>query len=318
MASQEMTGTPSRPAYLGLLENGELARRARRALDALGDCSCCPRVCHVNRLEDGREYCRTGRLARVASWSPHFGEEDPLRGSRGSGTIFFSQCNLRCVFCQNHDISQANEGNEASAGELAAMMLELQARGCHNINFVTPSHVVPQLVEAIHVAAETGLSLPLVYNSSAHDAWKSLALMDGIIDIYMPDFKIWDAGRAESLLKAGDYPEHARAAIGEMHRQVGDLVLDEEGVAVRGLLVRHLVMPDGGEDSRAILEWLAGEVSSNTYVNVMGQYRPAHRASHYERIARPVFASEVEDAREHAASLGLRLDERQPKAFWIG
>jgi putative pyruvate formate lyase activating enzyme len=317
MASQEMTGPPRRPAYLALLENGELERRVLRALDALGDCTCCPRACHADRLEDEREYCRTGRLARVASWSPHFGEEDPLRGSSGSGTIFFSQCNLRCVFCQNHDISQKNEGSEVSAGELAAMMLELQARGCHNINFVTPSHVVPQLVEAIHVAADSGLRVPLVYNSSAHDAMKSLDLMDGIIDIYMPDFKIWDPEQAKRLLEAGDYPEEARRAIREMHRQVGDLVMDDKGVAVRGLLVRHLVMPDGVEESRAILDWLAKEVSPNTWVNVMGQYRPAHRAAHYEEIDRPVFASEVEDAREHAARLGLRLDVRQPKSFLI-
>jgi len=312
-----MAAGHSRPAYLDLLESGELERRAVQALSALEDCVSCPRECHVDRLAGERRFCLTGRWARVASCSPHFGEEDPLRGTRGSGTIFFSWCNLRCVFCQNADISQDSCGRELTTEEMAALMLDLQARGCHNINFVTPEHVVPQVVEAVFVAVRAGLHLPIVYNTSAYDSMESLRLLDGIVDIYMPDFKYWDPDHAQRLLKARDYPEAARGAIKEMHRQVGDLVLDEGGVALRGLLVRHLVMPGGEEDTSAILGWLAGEVSRNTYINVMGQYRPAHKAHRYPEIARPVRPGEVERARLQAEQLGLRLDERKQNFLWI-
>ena len=241
------------PAYLNLLESGELARRAREAVDALADCVCCPRQCHADRRQQDspESYCRTGRLALVSSAFPHHGEEDCLRGRAGSGTIFFAECNLRCVFCQNFDISWQGQGRPLTAEQLADQMLRLQDIGCHNINFVTPSHVVPQILEALVVAAEQGLRLPVVYNTGGYDRLETLRWLDGIVDIYMPDFKFWKPETAQELAQAADYPEVVRAAIKEMHRQVGDLILDERRLARRGLLVRHLVMPGGtGRDPR--------------------------------------------------------------------
>ncbi|MCX8109153.1 MAG: 4Fe-4S cluster-binding domain-containing protein, partial [Verrucomicrobiae bacterium] len=233
------------PSYLGLVDNGELERRAKNALEQLARCEICPRRCKVNRLQDNHGFCRTGRLARVASYFPHHGEEDCLRGWRGSGTIFFSGCNLRCAFCQNWDISQQNAGAEVTAAELAAMMLELQDTGVHNINWVTPSHVVPQLLEATAIAARNGLCIPIVYNSGGYDSVTALTWLAGFVDIFMPDFKYWNPATANLLSSAPDYPEVARTAVREMHRQVGDLELDEQGLARRGLLIRHLVLPGG-------------------------------------------------------------------------
>jgi putative pyruvate formate lyase activating enzyme len=299
------------PSYLALLQTGELERRVADAVSALADCTVCPRNCHVDRLSDQRMFCATGRRARVASYFPHFGEEDCLRGWNGSGTIFFSWCNLRCVFCQNGDISQKPQGEEVDADGIAGMMLELQRRGCHNINFVTPEHVVPQVLEAVWIAARRGLRLPIVYNTSAYDSLESLRWMDGIADIYMPDFKYWDYAKSERYLKAHDYPDVARRTIREMHRQVGDLVKDAKGLARRGLLVRHLVMPNAVEDGIAILDWLAREVSSTSYVNVMAQYRPEHKAERYSEINRRTRTEEVAAVRRHAYSLGLSVDERR-------
>jgi putative pyruvate formate lyase activating enzyme len=283
----------------------------------LADCRACPRDCGVNRLEDRWAACKTGRHAVVSSFFPHFGEEDCLRGRNGSGTIFFSHCNLRCVFCQNYDISQAIRAGPAklgsSATEISAMMLDLQRRGCHNINFVTPEHVVPQVIEAVADAVPRGLRLPIVYNTSAYDCLESIELMDGIVDIYMPDFKYWSAERSKAYLKAGDYPDVAKATIRAMHEQVGPLRIDESGLAGRGLLVRHLVMPEGLDETRAILEWLARELGRHTYVNLMDQYRPAGRVGEgrYEEIDRPLRRPEFEEAHRIAADLGLRrLDER--------
>ena len=301
----------SRPAYLTLLGSGELERRAAEAVAALKDCTVCPRDCHVDRLQDKRMFCATGRRARVASHFPHFGEEDCLRGRKGSGTIFFSWCNLRCVFCQNGDISQRPGGDEDDARGLAEMMLDLQARGCHNINFVTPEHVVPQVLEGVFEAARRGLRLPLVYNTSSYDSMESLRWLDGVVDIYMPDFKYWDPEKAGRYLKAPDYPAVARRTIEEMHRQAGDLVLDSRGLARRGVLVRHLVMPGAVEDGIRILDWLASEVSPRAYVNVMDQYFPTHKADRYPEINRRVYAREFRAVRRHAATLGLRLDERR-------
>jgi putative pyruvate formate lyase activating enzyme len=301
------------PAYLELgLE--EVARRAAVAVASLEDCRACPRDCRVNRLEDFYSACKTGRHAVISSFFPHFGEENCLRGWRGSGTIFFAHCNLRCVFCQNYDISQAIKPPQASglpAEAIAAMMLELQHRGCHNINFVTPEHVVPQVLEALVPAVEHGLRLPIVYNTSAYDSLESLELLDGIVDIYMPDFKVWSADFSRTYLKAEDYPSSARAAIREMHRQVGDLETDENGIARRGLLIRHLVMPGGLNDTRAILEWIATELSPNSYVNLMDQYRPAGKVgpSRYEELNRRVGREEMRQARQIAKGLGLRLDK---------
>ena len=305
-----------RPAYLGL-SRAELAARAARAVAGLADCRACPRDCRVDRLHNRWSACKTGRYARVSSYFPHFGEEDCLRGWRGSGTIFFAHCNLRCVFCQNYDISQAIKPGEAPGGttpdRLAAMMLELQGLGCHNINFVTPEHVVPQVIEALCRAIDGGLSLPIVYNTSGYDALESLRLLDGIVDIYMPDFKLWSERRSRSYLKADDYPGVARAAIAEMHRQVGPLVMDADGLARRGVLVRHLVMPGCVDETKAILEWLAADLGPETYVNLMDQYRPAGKVGggRHAEIDRRVRTSELRDAVRIAGTLGLRLDRRR-------
>jgi putative pyruvate formate lyase activating enzyme len=301
------------PAYLAL-SLPELRGRAARAVEALAACAVCPRDCKVDRLAERTAVCKTGRQARVASHFPHLGEEDCLRGWRGSGTIFFSWCNLRCVFCQNFDVSQEGAGREVSPGELAGMMLELQARGCHNINFVTPEHVVPQILEALPEAVERGLRLPLVYNTSGYDGMESLRLMDGIVDIYMPDFKCWDPEASLRYLRAREYPEVARAAIREMHRQVGDLVVDERGLARRGLLVRHLVMSGGLAGTPEIARFLAEAISPHTYVNVMDQYRPAGRVfgDDFEEIARPISHGEYADAVRAVLGAGLhRLDHRR-------
>ncbi len=301
------------PAYLALHRSGELARRRDEAIASLASCRACPRDCAVDRLADKTAVCKTGRYAQVASYFPHFGEEDCLRGWRGSGTIFFSMCNLRCVFCQNFDISQENRGMVTPPLRLAEMMLELQAMGCHNINFVTPEHVVPQVLEALVVAVEAGLRLPLVYNTSAYDSLESLAWLDGVVDIYMPDFKIWGPAEALRFLKARDYPEAARQALTEMHRQVGPLKFDEHGLAKRGVLVRHLVMPDPVAGTPEILRFLAESLSSDTYVNVMSQYRPAGkvRGDKYTEINRPVSTGEYKEALALARALGLRLDQRE-------
>ena len=281
---------PFEPAYLALARTGELSERAASARRELEDCCACPRNCHVNRWTGQTRVCGTGRYARISSAFPHLGEEDCLRGWNGSGTIFFSLCNLHCVFCQNWDISQQPSGEEYTAEEIARMMLALQRAGCHNINFVTPEHVVPQVIEAIVAAVPSGLRLPIVYNTSGYDALSSLKLLDGIVDIYMPDFKFWNAESARRLSKAKDYPERAREAIAEMHRQVGPLKFGPDGVARRGVLVRHLVMPGQVAESAEIFRWLAREVSPDTYVNIMGQYRPAYEVGRIARDGQPQYA----------------------------
>ncbi|MFH7326044.1 radical SAM protein, partial [Desulfurivibrio sp. C05AmB] len=274
-------------------------------------CDMCPRRCGVNRLAGELGVCRTGAQAVVASYGPHFGEEEPLVGRMGSGTIFFSNCNLGCVFCQNYEISHLGAGEAVTAAELAAMMLALQDQGCANINLVTPSHVVAQILAALEIAAEGGLKLPLVYNSSGYDAVETLALLDGVVDIYMPDFKFWDSASARRLAKAPDYPQQARAALLEMHRQVGDLQLDRRGLARRGLLVRHLVMPGGTAESEAILQFIADELSPATYVNIMEQYHPCGQAGKYPPLDRPLAPGEYERVLDAARRAGLRrLDER--------
>lgn len=295
------------PRYLETWRSGELDREVARALEELRVCRVCPRDCDVDRLADAIGVCKIGRHAWVAAAFPHFGEEDCLRGWRGSGTIFFSMCNLRCVFCQNFDISWHRDGREVGPEEFANLMLALQERGCHNINFVTPEHVVPQIIEALPFAIEAGLRVPLVYNTSAYDSITSLELMDGLVDIYMPDFKFWDPAQAKRLVMAKDYPRAARRAIAEMHRQVGDLVIDDQGLARRGLLVRHLVMPNDVAGTREILEWLATEISPTTCVNLMDQYHPAGRVGNDDRYAdidrRPT-ASELAEARRVFAEVG--------------
>ena len=307
--------TDPEPSYLALHASGELRERARRALDLLdGRCLVCPRLCKVNRLADQPGLCKVGRHAVVASYFPHFGEENCLRGARGSGTIFFSGCNLRCVFCQNHDISWQLQGERVSPRRLAAMMLELQDRGCHNINWVTPEHVVPQILEALPLAVERGLRLPIVYNTSSYDSLDSLELMDGVVDVYMPDFKLWSSDLSRRYLAKRDYAEVACRTVKEMHRQVGDLVFDEDGLAVRGLLVRHLVMPGLLEETEAVLRWIAGELGPDTYVDVMAQFYPAGRTGEFPEIDRHLYRSEFERALAIADDLGLRRLDRRSRA----
>lgn len=298
------------PGYLRLLETGELDRRVELAWQHLAHCDLCARRCGVDRRRGGKgAACRTGEQAWVASFGPHHGEERPIRGSGGSGTIFFTWCNLRCVFCQNWEISQRRAGQETSAEGLAAMMLSLQAMGCHNINLVSPSHVVAQILAAVAIAARQGLRLPLVYNTGGYDSLEALSLLDGVVDLYMPDMKWGDAMAALRYSHARDYWEVNRAAVREMHRQVGDLVVDEQGVAVRGLLIRHLVLPGDLANTRGVLEFIAEELSLDTYVNLMDQYYPCYRAHEYPPLDRRLTLAEYRAAVEIARELGLRRVE---------
>ncbi len=301
------------PAYLELQHKGKLAERIEAARVLLESCRVCPRSCGVNRLAGEKGKCRTGAQTVVSSFGPHFGEEAPLVGKYGSGTIFFTNCNLRCLFCQNYSISQLGEGVEVTKQEIAKMMLSLQSRGCHNINFVSPTHVVPQILEALQIAVESGLRLPLVYNSGGYDSIETLRLLDGIIDIYMPDMKYSDDDIAEKLSGIKDYSSVNKAAVKEMHRQVGDLQINNEGIATRGLLVRHLVLPYGLAGTKEIVRFLAQEVSPNTYINIMAQYHPCYKAFQVPQLARSLSHQEFREAVEMAYKAGLsRLDRMRP------
>jgi len=306
-----------RPAYLALLESGALDERVARAWDRLASCDLCARYCRVNRLEGIRgAICRTGEQAVVASYGPHHGEERPLRGWRGSGTVFFSWCNLRCVYCQNWDISQQGEGRAATPEELADILLDLQAMGCHNINLVSPSHVVAQILAALAIASRRGLCLPLVYNTGGYDSPEALALLDGVVDIYMPDMKYGDSAVAHRYSHVRDYWEVNRAAVKEMHRQVGDLVLDERGIAQHGLLVRHLVLPGNLAGTDTVLEFLAREISPATYLNLMDQYHPCYRAADYPPLDRRLTAAEYRAALAVAQRVGLHRLDGAPAPAW--
>jgi putative pyruvate formate lyase activating enzyme len=300
---------PPGGGYAGLAASGELAGRIEKAVRRLRHCDLCPHRCGAERTAGERGRCRTGRTLRVASAGPHFGEERPLVGRGGSGTIFFSACNLECIYCQNAEISTYDEGDLLTAQKLAGLMLELQERGCLNINLVSPSHVVPQILEALGLAAEQGLKLPLVYNSGGYDSVSTLALLEGVVDIYMPDMKYSSNETAARLSGAPDYADRNREAVREMHRQVGDLLLDERGAARRGLLVRHLVLPGGLAGTAGLVEFLAAEISADTYLNLMDQYHPCHRAREDGRLARRLSDGEFEEARRLARRAGLtRLD----------
>jgi putative pyruvate formate lyase activating enzyme len=307
------------PAYRRLAGTGVLPERAREAWRRLRDCDLCARYCHVDRSESIRgAVCRTGERAMVYSAGPHHGEEDCLRGAHGSGTIFFSFCNLRCVYCQNWDISWQGEGREVSTEELAAMMLRLQAAGCHNVNFVSPSHVVAQIIAAVDKAAAQGLTLPLVYNTGGYDSPEALALLDGIIDIYMPDMKYGDARLAHRYSHVRDYVRVNQAAVREMHRQVGDLEIDSNDIARRGLLVRHLVLPNHIAGSEQVMRFIAEVISPNTYLNLMDQYRPCYRAEDYSGLERSITKTEFREAVDLAARYGLRrLDHEGIRLRWF-
>ncbi len=299
----------SAPTYLQLHRDGRLTKRAREALDLLQNCHVCPHCCGVNRIADETGQCRTGRLAIVSSYGPHFGEESPLVGTHGSGTIFFTNCNLRCIFCQNYTISQLGEGAIVTKEGLARIMLSLQKRGCHNINLVSPTHVVPQILEALEIAVNLGLRIPLVYNSGGYDSIETLKLLEGIIDIYMPDMKYFDDKAAERLSNAKNYPPINQAAVKEMHRQVGNLHIDEKGIATRGLLIRHLVLPNGLAGTKGIARFIATEVSPDSYVNIMSQYHPCYEAFQVPELSRRISREEFLQALEYAQKAGLnRLD----------
>jgi putative pyruvate formate lyase activating enzyme len=298
-----------RPGYLKLQETGGLSQRIEALWAKLESCDICPHQCKVNRIKDERGKCRTGRKATLSSFGPHFGEESPLVGRNGSGTMFFTHCNLLCIFCQNYDISHLGHGREADEKRIAEVMLSLQNMGCHNINFVTPTHVVPQIVKALPVAIQQGLNVPLVYNSGGYDSISTLELLDGIFDIYMPDLKYSDDKIGQRYCNAKDYATRAREAIREMHRQVGDLIIDERGIALKGLLIRHLILPEDLAGTKDSMKFIAGEISKNTYVNLMDQYRPCYSANDYPPLNRGITREEFSRAVETAQALGLdRLD----------
>jgi putative pyruvate formate lyase activating enzyme len=298
-------------AYLETYRRGLLQEKIERAYRRLESCTICPRRCKANRLQGEKGICKAGLEPEVSSYSPHFGEESPLVGRHGSGTIFLAHCSLRCSFCQNYSISHLGEGLAVPYQRLAGMMVELQSLGCHNINFVSPSHYVPQILKALPPAIEAGLSIPLVYNSGGYDALETLSLLEGVIDIYMPDFKFSQNGPAEEFCQAPDYPQAAKTAIKEMHRQVGDLVLDERGIALRGLLVRHLVLPGGLAGTEDVMRFLAQNISKKTYVNIMDQYHPCGDVAWSSLLGRSITAREFQDAVDAAQREGLmRLDKR--------
>ena len=303
-------------AYIATYHNGLFKEKIQAATEILRSCVLCPRKCQVDRLANQTGVCKTGKNAWVSSYNAHFGEEAPLVGRGGSGTIFFTHCNLRCNFCQNYDISHQGIGEEVSDTKLAQMMLLLQQQGCHNINFVTPSHVAPQILSALEKAIAGGLAIPLVYNTGGYDRVETLRLLEGVFDIYMPDFKFWRPDVAKRTCNAPDYPEVARQAIQEMHRQVGDLVMDETGIAQRGLLIRHLVMPRGLAGTREIMRFIARQISPNTYVNVMAQYRPCGEAHNIPELAARLSTTEFESAFQAAKEEGItRLDQPGGRVF---
>ena len=297
------------PSYIKLYETGELHKRIELLNKILEDCCLCPRNCRVNRFKGEKGVCRVGALPMVSSFHAHFGEERPLVGYYGSGTIFLTYCNLKCLFCQNYDISHLGEGREISREELGSMMISLMRQGCHNINFVTPTHQAAQIVSSLPSAIEKGLEIPLVYNCGGYESVETIKLLDGIFDIYMPDFKYGNNESAKKLSAAPDYVEIAKEAIKEMHRQVGDLKIDKRGIAQRGLLIRHLVLPDGLAGTKEVMRFIATEISKNTYINIMDQYRPCYKAFEHPPMNRRITNEEFEEAVRIAREDGLeRLD----------
>ena len=293
------------PSYIALFEKGELNHRIRLLKEFLKECRLCPRECRVNRLNGGVGYCKAPSELMVSSAFPHFGEEPPLVGYHGSGTIFLTHCNLRCVFCQNYDISHLGRGERITPSEMAKAMLKLQEMGCHNINFVTPTHYAPQIVASLPEAIEMGLSVPIVYNCSGYESIEVIRLLDGVIDIYMPDVKYMDEKFSKQFSNAPDYPEVLKQVLREMHRQAGDLKTNSNGIAERGLLIRHLVMPGGVASSEAVLKFIGEEISPHSYVNVMDQYRPEYQAYEYSEISRRITHKEYLEAIQMAKRFHL-------------
>lgn len=283
--------------------------KIEQAYDILNACTLCPRECGVDRREGEVGFCRSEDKLIVSSWGPHYGEEKPLVGRGGSGTIFFTHCNLGCIFCQNYSISHLSEGEEVTEEKLATVMVGLQEGGCHNINLVTPTHQVPMILKTLKIAFEYGLHVPIVYNCGGYESLEILKILEGVIDIYMPDFKYADPDEAKKYSDAEDYPERAKEALKEMHRQVGDLIMDEKGVAVQGLLVRHLVMPENIAGTEEVVKFISEEISINTYLNIMDQYHPCFKAFEYPEISRRISTREYQDAINLALKAGIkRLD----------
>jgi putative pyruvate formate lyase activating enzyme len=293
------------PRYITLNETGELQKRIHTLNDILRECTLCPRQCGVNRTKGERGFCRAGEKLMISSSLPHFGEEAPLVGNRGSGTIFLTHCNLQCIFCQNYDISHLGQGAPFSAEQLAWHMYSLQQRGCHNINFVTPTHYLPQIIAAIPYAVNLGLHIPLVYNCGGYESLEAITLLDGIIDIYMPDVKFSDSTVSEKYAHAPDYPTVVKRVLQEMHRQAGDLQISAKGIAEKGLLIRHLIMPNGLAGTRELMHFIATEVSTHSYVNVMSQFRPEYETSSYPELNRAITHQEGREAIANAINEGL-------------
>ncbi|MDD1699859.1 MAG: radical SAM protein [Methanoregula sp.] len=300
--SWSLTQGMNYPSYITLNQSGELEERIDRAYNLLESCTVCPRKCRVNRLDDERGFCRTGLLPVISSSGPHFGEEPPLVGFNGSGTIFITHCNLACQFCQNYDISQCGNGEPVSCEKLAGIMICLQKQGCHNINLVTPTHIVPQILKSLKIAIQEGLRIPVVYNSGGYDAVDTLRLLDGIVDIYMPDAKYGSDDIAIALSHAPDYVAIMKAGITEMHRQVGDLVIDKKGIAMHGMIIRHLVLPENLAGSDSVLPWIAQEISRDSYVNIMNQYHPSwHTSSNRKSLLPPSLCRRITSNEYHFA-----------------
>jgi putative pyruvate formate lyase activating enzyme len=305
------------PAYIKTFESGLLKEKITQAYSLIKTCALCPRKCAVDRLSGDTGICKTAKRAWVSSYNAHFGEEEPLVGTHGSGTIFFTHCNLLCIFCQNFDISHQGKGQPVTNRELADIMLHLQNQGCHNINFVTPSHVVPQILSAVENAVQRGLSVPLIFNTGGYDRITALKLLDGVFDIYMPDFKFWDSQVSETTCQAGDYPEVAKKALIEMHQQVGDLQVNDAGVAWRGLLIRHLVLPNGLAGTRKIMRFIVRHISPDSYVNVMSQYRPCGKTAGFPKIHAHLSPQEYQMAVAAAKQEGITRLDQPRRMFWF-
>lgn len=293
------------PSYLDLYNNGKLDKLIEKSFKMLESCCICPRKCRVNRVKGELGFCKTGLLPKVCSSMPHHGEEPPISGTRGSGTIFFSHCNMACVYCQNYNFSQLEEGREVTFEELSSFMLELQEMNCHNINLVTPTHVMPQILKAIRIAASKGLKIPLVYNTSGYELAQMIRLLDGIVDIYLPDLRYADSRMSEKYSKAPDYPQQSQKAVKEMHRQVGIARINDEGIIERGLIIRHLVLPSDIAGTEKIMKFIAKEISDDTYISLMSQYTPYYRVSEFKEISRRLSYEEYERAIESMHNQGL-------------
>ena len=304
------------PIYIKTFRSGQLQEKIQTARKIMNACEICPRQCRVNRNSGETGICKTAGNAVLYRYKVHYGEETPLIGANGSGSFFFTHCNLRCIFCQNFEMSHQGKGREITAEEMAGMMLTLQKSGCSNINFITPTHVIPQILSALGIAIHKGLSIPLVYNSSGYESVETLKLLDGVIDIYMPDFKFWDPEISEKLCGVRDYAEKTRAAIIEMHRQTGDLVLDETGTARRGLLLRHLILPSGLAGTRDIMRFTARQISPNTYVNIMPQFKPYYRSREVRELMNRITECDYADVLKTAREEGItRIDPLPGKVF---